>query len=261
MRLPVGISRPRKVAAASPRPAAVPVQRKSFKRQALKKLMSLGAMVGAGLMMVATTIPANAFYSDDAQTGAIAAPVEAKVQSISVEPTAGLTLTRDGYTASSFKEQIFLRYGNRTYLYANDPSWAIQWPFPIAVPITDGFGYRVSPCRGCSTDHQGLDMTAGNGAAIGVIADGVVTHVNDQDWSYGQVVIVEHLINGQRVESWYAHMQVGSIRVNVGDQLKVADQIGQVGSTGASTGSHLHLEIHVEGVPVDPFQWLKTNAG
>jgi murein DD-endopeptidase MepM/ murein hydrolase activator NlpD len=227
----------------------------------LKKLVSFGAMAGAGLMMVATTIPANAFYSDNAQSAAVAAPVNADLQSLSVEPAAELTLARDGYTATSFRDQILLRYGNRTFLYTNDPSWSIQWPFPVSVPISDGFGYRLTPCWGCSADHQGLDMLAGNGAPIGVIADGVVIGVNNQDWSYGQVVVVEHVIKGQRVESWYAHMEVGSIRVKVGDQLKVGDQIGLVGSTGASTGSHLHLEIRPDGVPVDPFEWLKTNAG
>lgn len=218
-------------------------------------------MSGAGLMMVATTIPANAFYSDVVHTTTATAPAEAEVQALSVQPATELTLTRDGYTASSFRDQIFLRYGNRTYLYTNNPNWSIQWPFPVAVPISDGFGYRLTPCWGCSADHKGLDMLAGNGAPIGVIADGVVIGVNNQDWSYGQVVVVEHMIKGQRVESWYAHMQTGSIRVNVGDQLKVTDQIGQVGSTGASTGSHLHLEIRPDGIAVDPFEWLKANAG
>ncbi|MBN9151126.1 MAG: M23 family metallopeptidase [Cryobacterium sp.] len=232
-----------------------------MKHRALKKLMTFGAMIAAGLMMVATTIPANAFYSSAAQSLAVAVPAKANLQSISLEPAAELTLTRDGYTATSLRDQNFLRYSSLTYFYTNDPTWSIQWPFPVAVPITDGFGPRVSPCSGCSTNHTGLDMLAGNGAPIGVIADGVVIGVNNQDWSYGQVVVVEHVINGQRVESWYAHMLPGSIQVNVGDQLKVGDQIGLVGSTGASTGSHLHLEIRPDGVAVDPFQWLKANAG
>lgn len=260
VRPPRGTTRPRRTAAAYRRPSAVPPIQLLSKRRVLRKLMSLGAMASVGLMMVATTIPANALYFTDVET-ATAAPAEEESQSIRVQPAADLTVTRDGYTATPFSQHGFLSYSSRNYMYTNDPTWSIQWPFPVAVPITDGFGFRSAPCRGCSSDHQGLDMAAGNGAPIGVIADGVVIGVNNQSWAYGQVVVVEHEINGERIESWYAHMQVGSIRVNVGDQLKVGDYIGQVGSTGASTGPHLHLEIHVDGAAVDPFQWLKTNTG
>lgn len=229
-------------------------------RRALKELMTFGAMIGAGLMMVATTIPANAFYSDDAQIAAVAAPTEAKSQSIVVEPSADLTLSRDGYTATSFREQIFLRYGNRSFLYTNNPNGTIQWPFPIAVPITDAFGYRVSPCGGCSTWHKGVDFTPGAGAAIQSIADGVVSAVIPSHFGLGNHVIIDHHINGQLVQSVYAHMMDGSIRMVVGQQVKVGDEVGQVGTTGESTGPHLHFEIHIGGQPIDPFEWLKANA-
>lgn len=226
----------------------------------LAKLMTLGAMTGAGLMMVATSIPANAFYSPTAQTGAVSAPAEAKIQSIVALPSADLTVSRDGYTATSFREQLFLRYGNRDFLYTNNPNGTIQWPFPIAVPISDPYGPRAAPCGGCSTFHHGVDFTPGYGAHIQAIADGVVINVDNVDWSYGQHVEIEHHINGHKVVSLYAHMQVGSIKVHVGQEVKVGDEIGLVGSTGESTGPHLHLEIHVDGVAVDPFAWLKANA-
>ena len=76
----------------------------------------------------------------------------------------------------------------------------------------------------------------------------------------GNHVVVDHAINGQRVQSVYAHMRYGSIRVAEGQQMKVGDILGLVGNTGESTGPHLHLEIHLDGVPVDPFAWLKANA-
>mgnify|MGYP002072970952 CR=1 FL=1 len=260
---PRGTSRPRP--SAPPRGASVPRSRqKSLKRQMLSKLMTLGAMVGAGLMMVSTSIPANAFYPVQATTGttvaATAAPVVEKAQSISVQAAAGQTVTRDNYTALSLRESLFLKYGNRNWSYTNDPNGTIQWPFPVAVPITDGYGPRIAPCGGCSTFHRGVDFTPGYGAAIQAIADGVVSSVDNGDWSYGENVMVDHVINGQKVQSLYAHMMRGSIRVVVGQQVKVGDEIGQVGSTGESTGPHLHLEIHVNGVPVDPFEWLKANA-
>lgn len=223
--------------------------------------MTFGAMIGAGLMMVSTSIPANAFYSAQDQVAPVAAPIEAEVQSISVEPSADLTLTRDGYTATSFREQIFLRYGNRNFLYTNNPNGAIQWPFPIAVPISDAFGYRLDNCGGyCSDWHKGVDFLPGEGATIQAIADGVVSAVIPSHSGLGNHVIIDHQINGQLVQSVYGHMLDGSMKVVVGQVVKVADPVGLVGNTGESTGPHLHLEIHVGGVPIDPFAWLKENA-
>lgn len=254
---PVRPSRPanRPVAAAAPR-------QKSLKRRLLSKLMTFGAMAGAGLMMVSTSLPANAFLPNRAAIPlAIEAPDVVDVQSMNVESVAAAPqVTRDSYTAISLREQIFLRYGNRSFAYTNNPLGSIQWPFPIAVPISDGFGYRISPCPGCSSDHKGVDFTPGAGATIQSIADGVVVSVIASHAGLGNHVTVEHQINGQLVQSVYAHMADGTMRVVVGQQVKVTDEIGLVGSTGESTGAHLHLEIHVNGVPVDPFAWLKANA-
>lgn len=85
----------------------------------------------------------------------------------------------------------------------------------------------------------------------------------DSDTSYGSYVVIEHVINQQNVASLYAHMQRGSIRVKVGDHVNVAQVIGLVGSTGMSTGPHLHFEIHpggVNGEPIDPLVWLRANT-
>jgi murein DD-endopeptidase MepM/ murein hydrolase activator NlpD len=68
-------------------------------------------------------------------------------------------------------------------------------------------------------------------------------------------------VNGKRFDSWYAHMLTGTVMVSEGQAVKVTQLLGQVGNTGASTGSHLHLEIHVDGVAVDPYAWLTANAG
>lgn len=263
---PRGISRPRKVAV-SVHPSVVRVQPKPFKRRMLRKLMTFGAMVGAGLMMVSTTIPANAFYDNSEQAGvsspmsARVAPAEAQaeVQSIRVEPELDLSLTRDGYTATSFKEQIFLRYGNRNFAFTNNPNGTIQWPFSIAVPISSGFGPRVA-CSYCSSWHKGVDFTPGVGSVVQAIADGVVSSVTASHGGFGNHVIIDHQINGQLVQSLYAHMLDGSMRVEVGQTVKVTDPVGLVGTTGASTGPHLHLEIHINGVAVDPFEWLKANT-
>ena len=244
-------------------------QKRPFKRRLLAKLMSVGAMVGAALMIVSTSVPANAFFRADSSSPAVvsasqlpkSAPVAAPVQSVLASPLVeSAAVSRDAYTATSLREQIFLRYGNRNFTYTPDPTGTIRWPFPVAVPISDGWGPRVAPCNGCSTFHHGVDFTPGAGTAIGAIADGVVIGINDLDWSFGQHVLVDHVINGVHIQSLYAHMQTGTVRVKMGQVIKVGDEIGQVGSTGESTGAHLHLEIHINGVPVDPFAWLVANA-
>jgi murein DD-endopeptidase MepM/ murein hydrolase activator NlpD len=77
---------------------------------------------------------------------------------------------------------------------------------------------------------------------------------------YGTHVVINHVINGQNVQSTYAHMIVGSPMVSVGQAVVVGQPLGLVGSTGASTGAHLHLGIAVNGAFVDPLAWLRVNA-
>ncbi|CAN5240547.1 hypothetical protein BH09ACT3_BH09ACT3_04680 [soil metagenome] len=238
--------------------AAPPTKKKHH--HLLSKLMTVGAMLGVAGLMVSTSLPANAFYSADflGTSTVEAGPAQTLEVKDDVVPAVA---ARDGYTVASLAEQMRLKYGSRAYAYTNNPLGTIQWPFPIPVPIASGYGDRYVPnCAYCSTFHQGVDFTPGAGAPIQAIADGVVIGVNSTAGGLGQHVVIEHTINGQKIQSWYAHMLTGSIRMTMGQVVKVGDQVGQVGSTGTSTGAHLHLEIHVEGVPVDPFVWLKANA-
>jgi murein DD-endopeptidase MepM/ murein hydrolase activator NlpD len=96
-------------------------------------------------------------------------------------------------------------------------------------------------------------------APIQAIADGVVREVI-VGGPFGVHVVIDHEVNGEKVSSVYAHMQWGSPTVAAGQAVTVGQYLGDVGSTGASTGPHLHLEIHVDEKPVDPFVWLKANA-
>lgn len=171
------------------------------------------------------------------------------------------TSTRDKYTVVSMSQQMSLRFMSTSWAYTNDPHGTIQWPFPVQVPISSGFGPRqVAGCSFCSTYHEGVDFDPGQGVPIQAIADGVVSQVVESHSGLGNHVVVDHVIKGQQVQSVYAHMLDGSIKVVVGQKIKVADLIGEVGSTGESTGAHLHLEIHLNTVPIDPFAWLKANA-
>lgn len=166
---------------------------------------------------------------------------------------------RDDWSVTSYAELMRLQYGNRSFMYATTGAGAVRWPFPFAAEISSGFGNRSAPCRGCSSYHQGLDFVPGYGTPIQAIADGTVTFAG---WGggFGQHVVIEHVINGQRVQSLYAHMVGESTPLVAGEQIAAGDFVGLVGSTGVSTAPHLHFELHLDGVPVDPFAWLTTNA-
>ncbi|WP_392341586.1 M23 family metallopeptidase (plasmid) [Leifsonia sp. P73] len=152
-------------------------------------------------------------------------------------------------------------YSSIADTFTNNPASPVQWPFTRGVPISDGFGYRSAPCSGCSSMHQGIDMNPGAGTPIQIIADGVVSEIGNPSGELGVYAIIDHVIDGQKVSSLYAHMLQGSLRVQVGDQVKVTDIVGQVGSTGMSTGAHLHFGISLNGTPIDPFPYMKQKVG
>lgn len=254
-------------AAATPAPtrasASLAAKTSHLKRRVLSNLATVGAMAGVGLILISTTVPANAFARPESSVSATAvAEATAKTQELKVEAAAAPEITRDGYTVVSLVRQVQARAGSRSYNFTNNPTSAVQWPFPGGSPITSGFGPRqVAGCGFCSTYHQGLDFTPGSGVPIQSITGGTVSLVEVSNSGLGNHVIVDHVVNGQRVQSVYAHMQYGSIQVAVGQTVGVGDMIGAVGSTGASTGAHLHLEVHLDGAPIDPFAWLQANAG
>jgi murein DD-endopeptidase MepM/ murein hydrolase activator NlpD len=230
--------------------------------QLLRKFITVSAMFGAGALLVATSLPAVALQMNSASalTPELPTTSNSQVQSLIVNhEAADAAPTRDPYTVVNTIQQARMKFGLKSFSYTNDTNGTIQWPFPSPVPISSGFGARVSPCGGCSSFHEGVDFIPGAGTPIGAIADGTVTYAA-YDGNFGYHVIIDHNINGQKVQSLYAHMLAGSIKVVVGQQVTVTQELGLVGSTGHSTGAHLHLEVHLDGTPVDPFAWLKANA-
>lgn len=241
--------------------AAIVRKKRPVRRLLLAKILSGSAMLGAGALLVATSVPASALIGANSDPTTPASQVQA--QKLAAVDANAITQSsaRDKYTVVSLAQQVRLKYANPSWAYTNDPNGTIQWPFPVQVPISSGFGPRQVPgCGFCSTFHEGIDFTPGTGVAIGAIADGVVSDVVESHAGLGNHVVVDHVVNGKKVQSVYAHMLDGSIRVAIGQQVTVTQELGQVGSTGESTGAHLHLEIHIDGVPVDPFAWLKANA-
>lgn len=125
---------------------------------------------------------------------------------------------------------------------------------PTIMPVggwpTSHFGYRIDPFTGKNALHRGLDIAARMGAPIVAPADGVVTFSGSYG-SYGNAVMLFH---GYGVSTLYAHAK--SLNVRVGEKIKRGDVIAYVGNSGRSTATHLHYEVIVHGVPVDPRKYV-----
>jgi murein DD-endopeptidase MepM/ murein hydrolase activator NlpD len=164
------------------------------------------------------------------------------------------------FAVTTYSDLLQLTYGITSgFKYSVTNSGPIRWPFPVVVPISSGFGGRSAPCLGCSSNHQGLDFDPADGTAFNAVAAGEVIEVND-DGYLGKWVVISHEVDGLAFESMYAHMIRDSTGVEVGQIVKAGDYIGRVGNTGVTSGSHLHLAIRVDGVPVDPFEFLLNNT-
>ncbi len=226
------------------------------------KAMALSCMFFATAMFVTTSLPANAVMPAADRHGipSRVAAVSGPTQEFVVSSSGSAPVVRDGFSVISAAQAFQGRYIS-VNTFTNDPFGTIQWPFALGVPITSPFGWRASPCSGCSGFHSGVDLAPGGfGAPISAIADGVVSVARNYEPDLGTEVVIDHVINGQNVQSVYGHMELGSIAVRVGQRVKVGQLVGKVGQTGVATGPHLHLEILVNGTLVDPFAWLKRNA-
>jgi len=142
--------------------------------------------------------------------------------------------------------------GKNTITYTNSSLGLASIQQPISGRITSRFGVNS---RIRSSAHTGLDIANASGTPILPIAPGTVTY-SGRKGSYGLMVIISHGKNdkGQKIESYYAHCS--RLNVSVGDRVDTNSIIGFVGSTGNSTGPHLHLEIRINGKATNPQNYL-----
>jgi murein DD-endopeptidase MepM/ murein hydrolase activator NlpD len=119
-------------------------------------------------------------------------------------------------------------------------------PLPIRAPVSSPFGYRADPFSGAPRFHAGVDIAAAYGREVPSAGPGRVVFSGSQG-GYGNTVVVEHA-NGIRTR--YAHLS--SIQVEVGTPVDAGTIVGRVGSSGRSTGPHLHFEVLQDGQPVNP---------
>lgn len=152
-----------------------------------------------------------------------------------------------GLAVDGIAGSMTLRALRQRRIYSSgDP---VRFLRPISRPVGDGFGW-VSGRR-----HTGLDYPAAYGSRVGAAGRGHVVFAGWNSGGYGNLVVVRHRL---AFESWYAHLS--SIAVSPGQSVVGGSTIGYVGSTGRSTGPHLHFEVRHFGTPIDPVPRLLTAA-
>ena len=119
--------------------------------------------------------------------------------------------------------------------------------------FTSGYGVRSDPFRGAAAMHAGIDLAGPAGTPIYATADGVVAEAEYNRGGYGNLVKINH---GRGIETRYAHLS--SMTVTPGQRIARGQIIGRMGSTGRSTGSHLHYEVRIDGRAINPIPFMKS---
>jgi murein DD-endopeptidase MepM/ murein hydrolase activator NlpD len=162
-----------------------------------------------------------------------------------------------GPNAGAFERQLYRINIARTQMERlNRTLSLVPYRKPVIgeVEFTSGFGVRSDPFLGRPAMHTGLDFRAGTGDPVRATANGKVV---SSGWAggYGRMVEIDH---GNGLSTRYGHLS--EINVKVGDQIRIGQVIGAVGSTGRSTGPHLHYETRIDGEAVDPQKFLRAGV-
>ena len=229
-------------------------------------LVVAAAVMTLGLLLNATVAATLAAATEDNQRQQasqlfVAAPAEGSQSTVSENVTAsGESAASSLSRGAAAVAAIVPTERPAREVFTVDARPPLVYPVGANAPVGSPFGQRAKACDACSTDHRGVDWNPGYGTPIVSIADGVVSDIGNPDSAYGVHLLIDHVVNGQAVTSLYAHMKSGSIAVRVGDRVRVGDQIGLVGNTGVTTAPHLHLEILVGGIAINPVPWMAANG-
>lgn len=149
-----------------------------------------------------------------------------------------------GRQEESFHELVSAFHDLKSLLAYTPSIW------PVRGWVTSAFGRRVSPFTGKRSLHTGMDIASRKGALVVAPADGVVARVVTE-YDFGKLLEIDH---GYGLKTRYGHNS--HILVRAGQRVERGDPIARVGDTGRSTGSHLHYEVHLNGVPVNPKRYI-----
>ena len=126
------------------------------------------------------------------------------------------------------------------------------FPLPTNTNISSHFGYRTNPVTGKNELHGGTDFPAPHGTKVVSTADGVVEFSGWNSGGFGYLIVINH---GENLKSLYAHNS--RLIVSKGEKVQQNTPISEVGTTGQSTGNHLHFEIHKDGKKINPMEFLE----
>lgn len=143
------------------------------------------------------------------------------------------------------------QYASCGFNTAVPPGVALQAPVSIRSPITSRFGWRPNPTGPGWDCHTGIDYGLPEGTTVLAASAGKVVFANNGG-AYGLLVRLEH---DDGLQTWYGHLS--SLAVSQGDHVDVGHVIGLSGNTGRSTGPHLHFELRIRGIPVDPLPYME----
>jgi len=147
--------------------------------------------------------------------------------------------------------------GSNWQVLTSDPALvASGWALPVHGSLTDVFGPRPSRPLGTDPFHPGDDLGAACGTTIYAAASGTVERAGPFS-GYGNFILIDHCGG---VETAYGHIRDGGLGVTVGQQVAAGQPIAQVGSTGLSTGCHLHFEVRVNGLQIDPQPFMAARG-
>ena len=197
------------------------------------------------LAALAITVGANPALANSAATADIAAPL----RSAQAEKPTALGNRDEQFRA------LFSRWQSMDGTTTTRSSVSIPSLMPVdGVHLSSDYGMRIHPVLGGRRQHKGVDLAGPVGTPVHAAADGTVSRA---DWfsSYGLFVSLEH---GGSLQTRYGHMS--RLNVAAGQQIHKGDVIGYIGTTGRSTGPHLHYEVRIAGAAVNPVPYLQAGA-
>lgn len=193
--------------------------------------------------------------AQEAATAAAAALEAARAAKAEADAKLAVLAANRAATEEDYMAGIVARYGSGASLGAGEISLS-GWANPVSGWISDNFGWRIHPLSGGWIFHAGTDLAAGCGQTIYAAAEGVVSYAGPNG-GYGNFVLIDH---GGGIQTAYGHIQWDGILVGIGQGVAPGQPIAYVGTTGNSTGCHLHLEVREWGTAIDPASFF-SNQG